>query len=91
MQPFLVDALDGFHRVPGRTRFDLIASDIEPDVTFRPADFLNRIGREQDVLARPPVTRGDDEIADVPVDVVGQKNSQHDRYRQPRPRSIRLQ
>src|SRR5271168_2273691 len=40
---------------------------------FGPVDLLHRIRRQLDMLARPPVPRGDDEIADVPVGVVGEE------------------
>ena len=53
--------------------FHLIASDIDIDAVFGPIDLLHRIGRELDMLAWPPVPRGDDEIADVPVGVVGEE------------------
>ena len=41
---------------------------------FGPVDVLHRGKRRQlDMLSRPPIPRGNDEIADVPVDVVGKE------------------
>ena len=40
---------------------------------FGPVDVLHRKRRQLDMLSRPPIPRGNDEIADVPVDVVGQE------------------
>jgi hypothetical protein len=40
---------------------------------FGPVDVLHRKRRQLDMLSRPPIPGGNDEIADVPVDVVGQE------------------
>src|SRR5271163_1855477 len=40
---------------------------------FGPVDLLHRIRRQLDMLAWPPVPRGDDEITDVPVGVVSEE------------------
>ena len=40
---------------------------------FGPVDVLHRKRRQLDMLSRPPIPRGNDEIADVPVGVVGQE------------------
>jgi hypothetical protein len=44
MQLFLVDALDGLHRIPRRARFDLIARDIQVDLAVAPTNLDDGIG-----------------------------------------------
>ena len=51
----------------------MIASDIDIDAVFGPIDLLHRKGRQFDMLAWPPVPRGDDEITDVSVGVIGEE------------------
>ena len=73
MQLFLLDALDGLHRIPGRARFDLIARDIQVDLAVAPTNPDDGIGLQQNMLAKPPVPGGYDQVTDVPIDIVCQK------------------
>jgi len=59
--------------IPRRARLYQITGDIEPDVTVRPVDLPDRMGRYQDVLAKPPNRCIDGEIADNPVHAVDEE------------------
>ena len=73
VQLLLEDLILHRQRVPLRGCSHLFARDIDDDAAFGPVDVNNRIGREQHLLARQPVARRDDQIADVPIFVVGQQ------------------
>ena len=55
-----------------QARRQAVAGDIDADPAFGPVDGGHRIGRELDKLAGQPGPGGDDEIADVPIGVVGE-------------------
>src|SRR5271166_4016348 len=60
-------------RIPLGARFHLIAGDVDIDAPSLPVDALDRERRELHVLARQPVPRRHDEIADVPVYVISEQ------------------
>ncbi len=73
VQLLLAELVLQCQRVPERGGSHLIARDPDIDSMFGPVDVLHCKGRKLDPLPRPPVPGSNDEIADVSVDVVGQK------------------
>ena len=72
-QLLFADLIGHRERVPGRGRLHLLAGDVQLDLTIHPIDVGHRVGRQPDGLARPPVPGRDDEISNVPADVVGEE------------------
>src|ERR1700691_1460432 len=66
----LFDFAERNHRIPGRTRLDLFARDIEADMPVRPVHALYRLHGDQYAFAQPPVARVYDEIMEAPVVVL---------------------
>src|SRR5271163_913530 len=66
----LFDFVERNHRVPGRTRLDLFARDIEADMPVGPVHALYRLHGDQYTFAQPPVARVDDEVTEAPVVVL---------------------
>src|SRR5271166_3383636 len=53
-----------------RAVLDLLAIDLEVHQVIRPIDFLDRPWGDQNLFARPPVRRVDDEIMDAPIGIL---------------------
>ena len=67
MQMRLFNFAERDHRIPGRTRLDLFARDIEADMPVGPVHAPYRLHGDQYALAQPPVACVDDEVTEAPV------------------------
>ena len=73
VKSLFIASVDHIQGVPWQTGLHLLAGNVEPDLVYRPTDFSHRIGRHQHVLPGPPVFHVDNEVANVPRDIVNKK------------------
>src|SRR5271165_1622905 len=70
MKALLIGLVDQVERLPWRTVFDAVTRNVEEHVLLHPIDVSHSERRYQNMLPKPPVLRVNDEVADVPADVV---------------------